>query len=50
MLKEERQQRILSLLARDGKIVSVISNVTPPEHVAKALEVVQHLQAKTQGA
>lgn len=42
--------RTTFVIARDGKIVSVISNVTPPEHVAKALEVVQHLQAKTQGA
>jgi thioredoxin-dependent peroxiredoxin len=42
--------RTTFVIARDGKIVSVISKVTPPEHVAKALEVVQHLQAKTQGA
>ena len=42
--------RTTFVIARDGKIVGVISKVTPPEHVAKALEVVQHLQAKTQGA
>lgn len=37
--------RTTFVISRDGKIVSVISNVSPAEHVAKALEVVQHLHA-----
>ena len=39
--------RTTFVISRDGKIVSVISNVSPDQHVAKALEVVQHLQAKS---
>lgn len=39
--------RTTFVIARDGKIVKVISNVTPAEHVAKALEVVRHLQMKS---
>jgi peroxiredoxin len=39
--------RTTFVIGRDGKIVTVISKVTPAEHVAKALEVVQHLQAKS---
>ena len=39
--------RTTFVIGRDGKIVSVISNVSPAEHVAKALEVVQQLQAKS---
>jgi len=39
--------RTTFVIGRDGKIVSVISNVTPAEHVAKALEIVQHLQTKS---
>lgn len=42
--------RTTFVIARDGKIVSVISKVTPTEHVAKALQVVQQLQAKSRGA
>ena len=42
--------RTTFVISRDGRIVSVISKVTPAEHVAKALEVVEHLQAKSQGA
>ena len=42
--------RTTFVIARDGKIVSVISNVSPQEHVAKALAVVQQMQAKTSGA
>lgn len=42
--------RTTFVIARDGKIVSVISNVSPDQHVAKALEVVRHLQAKSRGA
>jgi peroxiredoxin len=42
--------RTTFVIAKDGKIVTVISQVTPAEHVAKALEVVQHLQAKSAGA
>jgi peroxiredoxin len=42
--------RTTFVVARDGKIVSVISNVRPDEHVAKALAVVQKLQAKSSGA
>ncbi|MGA7540227.1 MAG: redoxin domain-containing protein [Steroidobacteraceae bacterium] len=39
--------RTTFVIARDGKIVSVISKVSPAEHVAKALEVVQQLQGKS---
>lgn len=39
--------RTTFVIGRDGKIVTVISNVAPAEHVAKALEVVEHLQAKS---
>jgi peroxiredoxin len=39
--------RTTFVIAHDGKIVSVISQVSPAEHVAKALQVVQHLQAKS---
>lgn len=42
--------RTTFVIARDGKIVSVISQVSPTEHVAKALEVVQQLQTKSSGA
>jgi peroxiredoxin len=42
--------RTTFVIARDGKIVSVISKVAPPEHVAQALQVVQQLQGKSQGA
>jgi len=42
--------RTTFVIARDGKIVSVISQVSPEEHVAKALQVVQHLHMKSQGA
>jgi thioredoxin-dependent peroxiredoxin len=42
--------RTTFVIARDGKIVTVISNVSPAEHVAKALEVVRHLEAKSSGA
>jgi peroxiredoxin Q/BCP len=42
--------RTTFVIARDGKIVSVISNTAPAEHVAKALVVVQHLRAKSTGA
>ena len=42
--------RTTFVVARDGKIVSVISNVAPAEHVAKALEVVRQLRAKSSGA
>lgn len=42
--------RTTFVIARDGKIVSVISQVSPAEHVAKALQVVQRLHAKPQGA
>jgi thioredoxin-dependent peroxiredoxin len=42
--------RTTFVISRDGKIVTVISQVTPAEHVAKALEVVQHLQMKSAGA
>ena len=42
--------RTTFVIARDGKIVSVISKVSPADHVAKALEVVQQLQAKSSGA
>ena len=39
--------RTTFVIGHDGKIVSVISNVSPAEHVAKALEVVRQLQAKS---
>lgn len=42
--------RTTFVIARDGKIVSVISQVSPAEHVAKALQVVQRLHAKSQRA
>lgn len=42
--------RTTFVISRDGKIVSVISNVAPAEHVAKALEVVQQLRTKSTGA
>jgi peroxiredoxin len=42
--------RTTFVIGRDGKIVSVISNTSPAEHVAKALVVVQHLRAKSTGA
>ncbi|HEX5460494.1 MAG TPA: peroxiredoxin [Steroidobacteraceae bacterium] len=42
--------RTTFVISRDGKIVSVISNVAPAEHVAKALEVVQQMQTKSAGA
>ncbi|HEY7890354.1 MAG TPA: peroxiredoxin [Steroidobacteraceae bacterium] len=42
--------RTTFVIARDGKIVSVITNVAPDEHVAKALGVVRQLQAKSSGA
>jgi peroxiredoxin len=42
--------RTTFVISRDGKIVSVISQVSPAEHVAKALQVVQQLQSKTSGA
>lgn len=42
--------RTTFVIARDGKIVSVISNTSPADHVAKALVVVQHLRAKATGA
>jgi len=38
--------RTTFVIARDGRIVSVISKVSPAEHVAKALAVVQKLQGK----
>lgn len=42
--------RTTFVIARDGKIVTVISNVSPAEHVAKALQVVRQLQTKSAGA
>ena len=42
--------RTTFVISRDGKIVSVISQASPAEHVAKALEVVRQLQAKSPGA
>ncbi|MGH8288407.1 MAG: peroxiredoxin [Steroidobacteraceae bacterium] len=42
--------RTTFVIARDGKIVSVISKVSPAEHVAKALQIVRQLQAKSRGA
>jgi thioredoxin-dependent peroxiredoxin len=42
--------RTTFVIARDGKVVTVISQVSPTEHVAKALEVVQHLRATSRGA
>ena len=41
--------RTTFVIGRDGKIVSVISQDTPAEHVAKALQVVQQLQSKSSG-
>ncbi len=38
--------RTTFVIGRDGKIVTVISDVTPDQHVAKALAVVQQIQAK----
>ena len=42
--------RTTFVIARDDRIVSVISKVSPAEHVAKALEVVRRLQAKSPAA
>lgn len=42
--------RTTFVISRDGKIVSVISNVSPAEHVAKALEVVRQLKSKSPAA
>lgn len=42
--------RTTFVISRDGKIVSVISQVSPDQHVAKALQVVQQLRAKPSGA
>lgn len=42
--------RTTFVIGHDGKIVSVISQVTPAEHVAKALEIVQQLKTKSAGA
>jgi peroxiredoxin Q/BCP len=42
--------RTTFVIARNGKIVRVISNTSPAEHVAKALMAVQHLRAKSTGA
>ena len=42
--------RTTFVISRDGKIVTVISKVTPAEHVAKALEIVQQMQTKSAGA
>ncbi len=42
--------RTTFVISRDGKIVSVISKVSPADHVAKALEVVRQLQTKSSGA
>jgi thioredoxin-dependent peroxiredoxin len=39
--------RTTFVITRDGKIVSAISKASPTEHVAKALGVVQQLQAKS---
>ena len=39
--------RTTFVIGRDGKIVSAISKVSPTEHVAKALEVVQQLQERS---
>jgi len=39
--------RTTFVIARDDKIVTVISNVSPSEHVAKALAVVERLHAKS---
>lgn len=39
--------RTTFVISRDGKIVTVISNTTPADHVAQALAVVQQLQAKS---
>lgn len=42
--------RTTFVISKDGKILSVISKVSPAEHVAMALEEVQQLQAKSPGA
>ena len=42
--------RTTFVIAKDGKIVTVISQVTPAEHVAKALAVVRQMQTKSAGA
>lgn len=42
--------RTTFVIGRDGKIVTVISQVAPDQHVAKALQVVQQLQTKSSGA
>ena len=42
--------RTTFVISRDGKIVSVISQVAPAEHVAKALEMVRQMQTKSAGA
>jgi thioredoxin-dependent peroxiredoxin len=39
--------RTTFVIARDGKVASVFSKVSPTEHVAKALEAVQQLQGKS---
>ena len=39
--------RTTFVIARDGKIVTAISKVSPTDHVAKALEVVQQLRTKS---
>jgi thioredoxin-dependent peroxiredoxin len=41
--------RTTFVIARDGKIVRVISKVAPAEHVAEALAVVQQLKTKSRG-
>ncbi|MGH8294267.1 MAG: peroxiredoxin [Steroidobacteraceae bacterium] len=42
--------RTTFVIARDGKIVRVISKVSPTEHVAKALRIVRRLHAKSRQA
>jgi peroxiredoxin Q/BCP len=42
--------RTTFVIGRDGKIVRVISKVSPAEHVAKALGVVRQLHAKSSAA
>lgn len=42
--------RTTFVIARGGRIVTVISKVSPTEHVAQALQVVRHLQAKSRKA
>jgi thioredoxin-dependent peroxiredoxin len=39
--------RTTYVIAQDGKVVSTISKVSPTEHVAKALDVVQQLHTKS---